>query len=220
MAKAKIFMASMVGVLALSGFASTLAWAVPPGWMVNGVDLTSGTKALATTAAVDRSGEYETGGIVVKCTGNSLKGVNPVINGSTNMVNVSSAEVTGCEVTTGNPPCKLATSMENTIKTLPLLVDLTLDGPLAIKARVLSTNSSKLLATILFEGSECEIAHALQPITGALTFLVSEEQDERASQLLTLTNEEPGSLKDGKNEIELSGSFLPRLASGEPYSFL
>lgn len=213
-------MAAMVGVLALSGFATALASAATAGWMVNGTMLGATTKALATTAAVDHVGELEAAGIVLVCKGKTLNGVNPTINGVTNMGDASLLEFTECEVTTGNPPCKLSASMSKTVKTLPVLVDLTLDGVLNIKGRFLSTNSSKLFATLGFEGSECPLSGAAQPITGAATFLVHEGQDERVFHLLLATNEEEGSLKLGKNTAILKGAILVGLASGETWSFL
>lgn len=182
------------------------------GWMVNGTNLT-GTKALATTAAVDKVSTLTAGGVTVTCSGSTLNSVSPVINGATEMGNASSLEFTSCA---GNTVCLLGGS---TIKTLPVLLDLTLDGALAVKGRFLATNSSKLLATLKFEGVECALA-GTQGVTGSATVLAPTGQDERTLQQLNATSEESGSLKLGPSAATLTGSILVRLASGEPFSFL
>lgn len=220
MSRAKTFTAAAFGALALSGFAATLASAATPGWMING-GMLNGTASLAKTAAVDERFDLKAVGITTACLGNTVNAVNPTINSGTNMADAASLEFTECEVTvSGNPPCKLAAAMSKTIKTLPVLVDLTLDGTLADKGRFLSTNASKLFATIEYEGGECAIASAVQAVHGSVTFLAPTGQDERALQQITITNEEPGSLLFSKNVATLEGSVLVRLPNGEPFSFL
>ena len=73
---------SLVAVASTSSQASATA-----GWMVNGVQLT-GTAALATGAVLDEKLLVTGGGgqVEVKCNSNSLRFVNPVLNGATGMV--------------------------------------------------------------------------------------------------------------------------------------
>jgi hypothetical protein len=207
-------MAAILGVLALSGLATAMASAATAGWKVNGTFLT-GTKALATTAAVDEHGKLNAGQVEINCVASTLTGVSPQINGTTEHGDAQSLEFNEC---TGNSVCPLAASQKEKVKTLPVLVDLTLDGTLAVKGRFLSTNSSKLFATIAFEGAECSFK-GTQPVKGAQTVLAPTGQDERTLQLLAATEEEPGALTLGNTPATLKGSILVRLASGEPYSF-
>lgn len=182
------------------------------GWMVNGTSLV-GAKALAATAAVDKVGTLKAAEVEVTCSGSTLNSVSPTINGATGMGDASSLEFTSC---VGSAVCPLG---QSTVKTLPILLDLTLDGTLAVKGSFLPTNSSKLLATLKFEGVECSFA-GVDGVTGVATALAPTGRDERTLQQINFTNEVAGSLKLASAAATLGGSILVRLASGEPFSFL
>src|SRR5262249_10113876 len=143
------------------------ASAATSGWMVSGTNFTTGTKAIATTAAVDKEGELTAAGITINCKSKVLNGIAPQINGATGMGDANSLVFNECEIQEGKgtPPCTLATK---TIGTLPVLVDLTLDGATADKGRFLPTNTSKIFATIKYEGPECPLK-GVQPVNGAAT---------------------------------------------------
>jgi hypothetical protein len=214
MSKAKIMMTVCVGVLALSAFASASASAVTAGFMVNGTML-NGTKALASTAAVDEVGVLNTAGVTITCNGSVLNGASPKIDSATNMGDAESLTFNGCSA---NANCKVPTS----ISTLPVLVDLTLDGTLAVKGKFLPHGpgaNTKTFATILFEGNLCAL-EGVQPVSGTQAFLAPTGQDERTLQLISATQDVAGELKVGSNAATLKGSILVRLASGEPFSFL
>lgn len=201
-----------VGVLVISVVGCASAWATTAGWMVNGSQLT-GTAALATTAAVDQKIELlaPEAGVTIICNNKTLNSASPTINGSNEMGSATSLELTECA---NFGPCGISAGG---ILLTQVLIDLTLDGTLATKGRFLPL--SKNFATIKFEGAECGIA-GVQPVSGGITFLMPTGQDERTLQLITFTNEEPGSVKVGKDSAEFKGSFLVRLASGLPFSFL
>lgn len=212
-----MFVAAIVGVFALSAFASSLASATTAGWMVNGSQLT-GTAALANTAAVDgpNGGTLTAAQVKVHCSGTTLKGENPKINGATGMGDASSLEFTGC---VGEGACPLGEHQGTTVKTLPVLVDLTLNGATADKGVFLATNSSKLFATIEFGGTECSFA-GVNGVTGTQGFLAPTGQTENAVQLLEAETLTTGELKLASAAATLKGAILVKLASGLPFSFL
>jgi hypothetical protein len=214
MSKTKIMMTTCVGVLVFSAFVSGSASAVTAGWMVKGTML-NGTKALATTAAVDEEHIFEFFGVTIKCSGSVLNGASPKINSATNMGDAESLTFNGCSA---NANCKVPTS----ISTLPVLVDLTLDGTLAVKGKFLPHGpgaNTKTFATILFEGAACAL-EGVQPVSGTQAFLAPTGQDERTLQLITATKDAEGELKIGLGAVTLTGAILVRLANGEPFSFL
>lgn len=198
---------SLLGVLSISSQASA-------DWMVNGTTLT-GTAALATTAAVDEEVQFSAAGVLVKCSGNNQRFVNPVMNGVTGMADALSWESTGCVAT---QPCRIAESMKETISTLPILIDAVLEGALAVKGRVLPVNSSKVFMTVKFEGAECSLA-GVQTVKGSQAVLIPTGQDERTAQTITTVSEGEG-LKVGTSAVTMKGSVLGRTAGGLPFSFL
>ena len=102
MSRVKLFTGVILGVLAFSAVASSMAEA---GWMVNGANFTSGTKALANTALVDQTFIFTAANAEVQCTSTTLKGKSPTINGATEMGEAESLEFAEC---TGNGVCPLA----------------------------------------------------------------------------------------------------------------
>lgn len=212
MCKPKYPVAIFTVLCVLTTSMSPPAAAAEAGWMVNGTKLT-GTAALSTTAAVHEKFALTFAGEEIDCNGEDLTLVKPTINGASRMNDTESLEFNKCA--TGSP-CVLATS---TIRTLPVLVDLTLDGALAVRGHFLPTNTSKTLATIEFEGTECTFAGA-EPIKGTLAFLAPTEQSENTLQLIRTKTETNGELNLGLFAVTVSGSFLLRLANGGSFSFL
>jgi hypothetical protein len=175
----------------------------------------NGTRALASTAAVDENGVLVAAGVTITCSGSALSGASPKINSATNMGDAESLTFNGCSA---NEHCAVPTS----ISTLPVLVDLTLDGTLAVKGKFLPHGpgaNTKTFATFAFEGALCAL-EGVQPVTGTQAFLALTGQDERTLQLITATRDVEGELKVGSSAGTLKGSILVRLASGEPFSFL
>ena len=188
--------------------------AAAAGWMVNGGNL-SGTSAVATTASVDKALEVTTSNVVVVCSGKTYNGVNPTINGGNGTSEAGSLEFTECKVSGKKPACELS---QNAITTLPVSIDLALEGTLAIKGVILSTNTSKILATVDFVGTECGIK-GVSVVNGQQGFSMSEGQDEGKLQLIEAV-EEGSNLKVGAGVVHVSGASLLSLASNEAFSFL
>jgi hypothetical protein len=211
MSKARQIMVVCAGVLALSAFASATASAVTAGWMVNGTMLT-GSAALATTAAVDQEGVLEGGGVKITCIGKTLNGIAPEIKAS-NKGAAGNLEFTECSAA---EPCKIATK---TIKTLPILVEATLEGVLAVVA-TFKPEVGTIFTTLKFEGTECSLS-GTTPIKGSAQVLAPTGQDERTLQLINaITTAASNTLLLGSSPASLSGSALLQLAHGELWSFL
>jgi hypothetical protein len=199
------------GVLALSALASATASAVTAGWMVNGTLLT-GSAALATTAAVDENGVLEGGGVKITCKGKTLNGAAPKIE-APSMGAASDLEFTECKA---EEPCKITTS---TIKTLPLLVEATLEGVLAVVA-TFKPQTGTIFTTLKFEGESCGLS-GTTPIKGTAQVLAPTGQDERTLQLINATTSAASNtLFLGSSPASLAGSALLQLASGQSWSFL
>jgi len=195
-------------MLAFSAVASSAANAV---WMVNGTNFTSGTKALASTAAVDQAFRLATTDLEIKCAGSTMKSRNAIINGTTGMVDVESLEFTEC--TNGGGPCQLA---ESQFKTVPLLADLTLTGSNPSAAQGIFLPKTKgIFATVKFQGEQCVMIGVL-PIIGSQPFLAPTGRLERTLQTIAIS----GPLTVEGLEGSLESSILARLASNEPFSFL
>jgi hypothetical protein len=182
--------------------------------MVNGT-LLNGTRALATTAAVDETPVLNSSEekLEIECSANILNGIAPEIQ-SPNMVQASSLQFTGCVATT--PNCALGSS---TISTAPLLAEATLQGTLAIVV-TFKPKTKAIFATFEFTGSNCA-ASGSNAVTGTAKVLAPTGQDERTLQLVTsIATEASGELKTGSAPLSLLGSVLLKLAGSEPWSFL
>jgi hypothetical protein len=207
MYQAKRIAAVCAGVLALSTLAS--APSAMANWMVNGASL-SGTKALAASTTVHETFRLKGGGVTITCTG--LNAVNPRIESATEMATVSKLEFTGCSVTES---CEVPT----TVGIEPVLVDVTLDGPLALWDTFLPKTKTTF-TTIPFTGENCALL-GNQTVTGKAKVLDPTGQDERTLQLAKVTvSEASGELKNGSGAVEATGTVLAKLATGEPWSFL
>lgn len=194
-------------------FSTIVASAANAGWMVKGTGFTSGTKALASTAAVDQLINLHSKDLEILCHGSTMNDRNGAINGTTEMADITSLEFTECE--DGSGICALA---ENQFKSLPLLADLALDGsnPSAVQGLLLP-KTKNLFATVRFEGAQCAMAGVL-PVVGSESFLAPTGRLERTLQSITLLGL-PTLVVEGLEGV-LSGTILTGLASGEPFSFL
>ena len=203
-----------VAVSVMGAVATTTASAVTPGWMVNG-NMLEGSKALATTAAVDESTVLSGGGFSLRCSGAILSGVAPEII-SPSMGSATSLILHECVSTTTD--CELSAS-DKEIHTVPLLSEVTLEGVLGVRG-MFSPKTGSTLATIKFEGEKCSGA-GTKGITGSVVASAPTGQDERTSQLHTVNTEATEStLKFASGAAKLTGKALLKLASGEPWSYL
>jgi hypothetical protein len=214
MSRAKMITSTLIAVVALSALVSASASAATAGWMVNGT-LLNGTRALATTAAVDENGILKSSGadVEIECSGKVLNGLVPEIQ-SPNTGQTNSLEFTTCVALT--PNCTLLSS---TIGTVPISVEATLEGTLAVVA-TFKPKTKTTFATFVFEGSKCASA-GLNGVTGTVKVLAPTGQDERTLQLInSLATEASAELKVASSPASLLGSILIKLASSEPWSFL
>ena len=146
MSRMKLVMSACLAVLAFSALVSSAASAATAGWMVKGT-LLSGTKALATTAAVDKEGILSGASLTIKCTGSTLDGTAPTIT-SPAMGLVGSLTFLGCKATA---PCKLTTT---SLSTVPLLTETTLEGTAATVTKF-KPESGTIFSTFAVEGETC-----------------------------------------------------------------
>jgi hypothetical protein len=212
MPKIKLILAACAVALALNALTAAAASAATAGWMVNGT-LLSGTKALATTASVSSKLKLKIASITIECQANTLKGIAPELL-ATNKIKATSLEFTECNGTKGE--CKLGSEK---INTLPVLLEATLEGTLAITAK-LKPETKTTIATVLFEGGACAI-EGVQAITGGVAILAPTGQDERTlQQASSITTEASGELKVGTSGASVEVTASSRLASGESWSFL
>jgi len=128
MSRVKVVFAAFVAVLAVSAMASSSAMAAGEGWLIKGT-LLVGSASLATTAFVDEKGKLKFGATEITCSANALKGVSPQIE-SPNMGTATSLIFEECTVTSAGA-CTLVSG--TSIGTLPILTEVTLDGPLAVR---------------------------------------------------------------------------------------
>ena len=214
MSKVKVVVGACVVACGLSWAASATSWrSRPAGWSTGKV--LSGSKALATTAAVDETSRLVGGGFSLKCTGTILKGVAPEII-SSSMGSATSLIFTTCASTTTN--CELSPA-DKEISTVPLLSEVTLEGALGAKGTAVPKTGS-IITTIKFEGEKCSGA-GVKAITGSVISSAPTDQDERTLQLHSInTTASEGTLKFASGAATLTGSVLLKLASGEPWSYL
>jgi hypothetical protein len=206
MFKVKLGIAAFTAMLVLGAAVSNAAFAATAGWMVKGAML-SGSKALATTAKTEGNIVLHSTAFVITCSGENVNMTNPSI--SSPSMGLAGLEFTKCE---GAPPCTISGT---TIKTVPLLLEATLDGESAVKA-VFTPETKVTFATVEFNGPTCSLL-GVQPITGSQEILAAQGQSEMTLQLFQAVGT---TLKVGAAPAALLGRFLLKLASGEPWSFL
>ena len=217
MSRVKLVIVAFAAVVAVSAVAAGTAFAATEGWMVNGTML-SGSKKLMTTGKVTSNGKLSAAGVEIECTSPEIEGNGPEIT-SPNKGGATSVIFKSCEVTTGKPPCSLATK---TIGTLPVLItEITLDGALAVKGKFVpekGVGTKAVFATIKYEGASCALV-GIQPVTGRVSFLASLGQDEMTWQPV-LIFAAAGDLFEGSSEAKLHGEAELATENLEPWSFL
>lgn len=187
------------------------ASAAPAGWMVNGT-LLSGVAAMQSKAVVDVPFLITAAGETVRCKGINNK---DFTISSPSMALAEFLEFTECGVITGTT-CLLKGTV---IKTVPLLIEATLDGTLASKATA-APETKELIAEPEFEGEMCAFK-GKQPLRGKFSLLAPEGQDERTFQLISaVTSSASGELKLGTSAASLTGTILQGLESDKPWSHL
>jgi hypothetical protein len=211
MSKIRILAVAFFAVFAFSAIAAGSAQA---GWLVLG-SLLVGSAAISSGTVVDKEGvlEYEVEGSKVKigCTNLTVSGGK--ISEPDKFL-ATSLEFNGC-VETAPANCSLSNT---NVGTLPVEGLVTLDGPLATKAKVKPENPSALFATFKIEGVKCSLA-GKEAVTGSASVLDPEGQDERLWHLLNALVETAGELKVGSASASISGSALFKLESNMLWSF-
>jgi hypothetical protein len=214
MPRIKAVLAVVVVVIAIGAMSTSAAMAAGEGWLIKGTLLT-GIAKFANTSFVDELDNFTFSGTEITCSSTTLEAVGPQIE-SPNMASATSLVFKGCAVTSGGD-CSLTSGP--TIGTLPILTEVTLDGPLAVRG-VIKAQKATTLATIQLEGANCA-EEGKQVITGSVSWLAPAGRDERTLQLLgTNVSEASGELKVGGVHTELKGSFLSKLASSLSWSFM
>ncbi len=209
MSKVKVLMLASFAAFALSAIASSSAQA---GWLVLG-SLLVGSAAIASSTIVEKKGVLHYSTVTIECGGlNIQKGE---IH-EPDWVLINSLEFTGCSVTEPTA-CKLTNQPNGVIGTVPVEGLVTLDGPLAVKAKG-KPKTGSIFATFKFEGSGCSIT-GKQAVTGTATLLSPEGQDERLWHLVNALVEKEGELEVGSAAATISGSALVKLESNMLWSF-
>jgi len=213
MSKAKVVFAALIAVLAVSAMASSSATAAE-GWLIKGT-LLAGIAKFSNTASVDEVFVLKFSGTEIICSANILDGMGLQIE-NPNMASAETIIFAGCAVTSGGE-CELNSGPR--IETLPILTEVTLDGPLAVRG-VLKPQKVTTLATINLKGANCAV-QGKQPITGTAAWLAPTGQDERTLQLLSVNiTEASKEFRVGGLDASLKGSILLKLASSLPWSFM
>lgn len=207
--RATLWRVTLVVCVAVALYVASVSTA-SAGWFVEGTEL-AGTAALAASAPVDEQFQLTASQVEVKCSGSALNSVNPKIAAS-NTLAASSLEFSECK---GNAVCPL---VGKTISTLPLSAELS-EGTLPEdKAVFLPTNSSKIFATIKFEGAECTFA-GVNTLTGKQTATLPTGQEENVTQSISPKTATSGELKLVSSSATLKGTALVKLASGKVWAF-
>jgi hypothetical protein len=214
MSRAKVVFAGFVAVLTVSALAPSSTMAAGGGWLITGT-LLVGSASLASSAFVDEEGVMSFGSTTMKCSANTLTGLNPEIE-SPNMISATSLIFNACKVTSAGE-CSLSSG--TSIGTLPVLAEVTLDGPSGIRG-VVKPKTASTLATIKFEGIACAETGKV-PIKGTVSWLTPRGQTERTWQLrgvnVTAATKE---LEVGNTAASFKTSILGKLASSLPWSFM
>ena len=130
-----------------------------------------------------------------------------------NKLAAKSLEFTKCKPTEG-----LCSLTSETIGTVPVLVETTLEGGLATVG-VFKPETGKIFTNLTFSGVKCPL-EGTQPIQGTTGALDPAGQDENTLQLNNAITLKEGELKAGAISVTLTGNALFKLASGKTWSFL
>jgi hypothetical protein len=206
MSKVKVLMLASFAAFALSAIASSSAQA---GWLVLG-SLLVGTAKIAESTVTHENGVLTYNTVKIECSGVSVKGGEIQ---EPDLVLINSLEFTGCSVITPTT-CTLPSGV---ISTLPVEGLVTLDGPLAVKAKG-KPKTGTIFATFKFSGASCSIS-GKQAVTGTATILSPEGQDERLWHLVNVLTEKAKELEVGEASAEIKGSALVKLENDMLWSF-
>jgi hypothetical protein len=214
MSKLRVLALAFFAAFALSAVAAESAQA---GWLVLG-SLLVGSAAIAKTTFIHEHGilGFKSGTEEVKigCP-TSLEIVGGVISEPDKFL-ATSLVFAGCKVEpAGN--CTLEPSPA-TIGTLPIEGLVTLDGPLAVKAKLKPENAADIFATFKFVGGSCSLSGKVA-VTGEASILAPTGQDERLWQLIKAFEATAGELEVGSGAATISGAALFKLESDMPWSF-
>jgi hypothetical protein len=191
----------------VSALCLTLTAPASAGWFVEGSELT-GSAALATTAAVDKTFVLTGGGLNLECSG-SLSSTNPQIAAPAKLT-AASITFSGCKTTNAN--CEVPA----TVTTGPVsseLAELTYPEDKA----VFTPKTGTLFATVKYTGEKCAIA-GNKPLSGKATTTLPTGQEEKVTQELK-ANTSVGSseLLIASSAAELTGAALLKLTSGSEF---
>jgi hypothetical protein len=209
MSKVKVLILASFAAFALSAIASSSAQA---GWLVLG-SLLVGSAAISPSTIVHKKGVLQYSTVTIECGGLTI---NKGEIHEPDWVLINSLEFTGCSVAEPST-CKLAKQPNGVIGTVPVEGLVTLDGPLAVKAKG-KPKTGEIFATFKFEGETCSIS-GKQGVTGTAVILSPEGQDERLWHLVNALTAEAGELKVGEAPATISGSALVKLENDMLWSF-
>ncbi len=209
MSKVRIFTVAFFAAFAFSAIAAGSAQA---GWLVLG-SLLVGSAAISNGTITDKEGilTFDKGNIELGCAKLGVKGGN--ISEPDKLL-ATSLEFTSCKIIKPST-CTLEGT---TVGTLPVEGLLTLDGPLATKAKIKPENANGLFATFKLTGASCA-SSGKNAVTGTASVLDPEGQDERLWHLLNAFIEKEGELEVGSAPASISGSALFKLESNMLWSF-
>jgi len=193
--------------LACSAVVASAAAAATEGWMVGGTTLgATGTAALALSTIVDEPFVLTGAANTFTCTKLDIE------EGKLFGVNKDSETL----IFLGCGPDGACTVKNETIKTVPLLSESTLEGTLAVST-LFKPETGTLFTDIELAGEQC--AEEALPVKGTARVLSPTGQDERTLQLLSAKTVK-GELILGSEEASLKGSALVGLANNKPWSLL
>jgi hypothetical protein len=214
MSKLRVLALAFFAAFALSAVAAESAQA---GWLVLG-SLLVGSAAIAKSAFIHEKGVlgFKSGTEEVKISCPTSLEINGGTISEPDKVLVTSLVFGGCEVTSaGN--CSLEPT-PTSVGTLPIEGLVTLDGPLAVKAKLKPENAAGLFATFKLKGASCSLA-GKTAVTGEASILAPTGQDERLWQLVKAFEETAGELEVGSGAATISGAALFKLENDMPWSF-
>jgi len=209
----KVIFMALLASLAFSAVAASSASA--GSWFVNGTKLAKGTKvALATTAAVDESTVLSEPSLGVKltCSGKTLNGTSPFIEGEANG-GAESLTFTSC-----SEIAPTTCTIQTTISTEPVVASVE-TGTAPLDRIRFAPKSGKAFATVQFKGTCAESGE--QPVDGQVVLDSKTGQNESALQPLEgLGTTENNSLELFKAKAYLvGGKALLALSAGQKWSF-
>jgi hypothetical protein len=136
---------------------------------------------------------------------------------SPNKTSAASIVFKGCTASGEN--CTLSSAMKETIGTLPVTTEVTLDGALAFQG-VGQAKTGSTLATLKLEGSLCAETAKL-PIKGIARWLAPTGGQERATHSLSLNvTKAQEELEVGNAPASFKMDSLAKLANSLPWSFM